>query len=359
MDAREELQALRRLAELEAKASGKPAPQNWVEENMAGGPEWITASYAANKETKDPASFAGYEIGGKVTDWTGSPMAGYAANVATQALPVVLGGEVAKLTKPLFEKGAKSLMQSALKPTLKQLETGEAQTAVNTLLKEGINPTEGGVAVLRSKSKEVGQQLADALRNSTATVKVGDVGKPLTDTLTAATRQVNPGDDVEVIKNAWNQFRNLHPLVGGKQDIPVQLAQQLKTGTYKQLSDKYGELGSASVEAQKALARGLKDEISAAVPGVSALNARQSELLQTLDVAERRALMELNKNPAGLALIAPTKSQLVAFLADKSALFKSLLARIMYSGSETIPANVARGGIGAYQAAQELEAQEQ
>jgi hypothetical protein len=88
------------------------------------------------------------------------------------------------------------------------------------------------------------------------------------------------------------------------------------------------------VEAQKALARGLKDEIAEAVPGISALNAEESKLLATLGVAERRALMELNKNPMGLAALAQSPASWAMFMADKSALFKSLSARMLNSSAQ-------------------------
>ncbi len=104
-------------------------------------------------------------------------------------------------------------------------------------------------------------------------------------------------------------------------------------------------MGTADVEAQKGLARGLKEGIAQAEPRVSALNAQESALIRTLGVAERRAMMDLNKNPMGLSLLAQNPAAWAAFMADKSALFKSLAARAVYSGSEQIPAAAARGGI--------------
>jgi hypothetical protein len=109
----------------------------------------------------------------------------------------------------------------------------------------------------------------------------------------------------------------------------VQLAQKLKQGTYKVLSGKYGEAGSASTEAQKALARGLKEEIASEVPAIAGLNAEESKLITTLKVAERRALMEMNKKPIGLAALAGDSKAALAFMADKSAAFKSLAARMI------------------------------
>ncbi len=71
-------------------------------------------------------------------------------------------------------------------------------------------------------------------------------------------------------------------------------------------------------------------------------------MLGALNLAERRALMELNKNPAGLSLLAKNPEAAMGFLADRSGLFKSLAARMIYQGQEQIPATVARviGGTG-------------
>ena len=92
-------------------------------------------------------------------------------------------------------------------------------------------------------------------------------------------------------------------------------------------------MGSADTEAQKALARGLKNEIANAVPEVSGLNKQLSEYIKASDVIGRRALMQQNNNPMGLGLLTPSKAQLLAFLADRSAGAKALAARGMYSAA--------------------------
>jgi hypothetical protein len=104
------------------------------------------------------------------------------------------------------------------------------------------------------------------------------------------------------------------------------------------LSKKYGQMGGAEVEAQKGLARGLKEEIANAVPEIAGLNAQESKLITTLNVTERRALMEMNKNPMGLASLASNPASWAAFMADKSALFKSLTARMLNSSNSGLRA---------------------
>jgi hypothetical protein len=252
---------------------------------------------------------------------------------------------------PVLRAGAESLMQSALKPTLKQLKSGEAAKAIDVMLSEGINATKGGVEILKSKLGELNSQIAEAIANSPATIKTGEVGKALLDTMKRFQNQVNPQTDIDTVRNAWEMFKN-HPLINGAEEISVQLAQALKQGTYKVLSKKYGQMGSAEIESQKALARGLKDEVAAAVPGIAELNLKDSQLISALNVAERRSLMELNKNPAGLALLTHNPASFVAYMADKSALFKSLMARALNASQEQVPA-ATRVGIAGYEANQQ------
>jgi hypothetical protein len=301
---------------------------------------------------------AAYEGGGRVTDAAAkvgmSPKvaagAGYAANVGLQTLPMLLGGEVAKGASLAFQAEGKRMMQSALKPTLETLRTGKAGKAIDTMLEEGINVTPGGVDKLQDKISGLNQQIKQLIQNSPATVDKSKVANTLQDALTKFEKQVTPQSDVAAIQKAWDEFLN-HPLLVGKQDIPVNLAQELKQGTYRSLGDKsYGELKGADIEAQKTLARGLKEEIAKAVPQVQPLNAEESKLLNALNVAERRVLMDANKNPAGLGWLTTNPAKFVGFMADRSPLFKSLIARMLYSGSEQIPATAARVGIGAFEA---------
>lgn len=278
------------------------------------------------------ADFAGE----KVADWTGSPAAGAGVNSAIQVgvpLGIAKVASVAKPSETLTGKMAERLMQSAVKPTLPDLQSGNAQRAIATMLEEGINPTSGGMDKLRGITGKLNEQVKEAIANSQETVNVVDVGSRLRDPYSRLRAQVNPTSDLNAIRQVWDEFRN-HPDIVGKTDIPVQLAQQLKTGTYRNLGNKsYGEVGTASTEGQKALARGLREEVAAKVPDVVEPLKREASLMNVLSVAERRAIMEANKNPMGLSLLANNPYAWAGFMADKSALFKSIVARMLYEGS--------------------------
>lgn len=237
-----------------------------------------------------------------------------------------------------MRSGATGLMQSAVKPTLAQLRSGEAKTAIQTMLENGISPNAKGVEKLQNLIDAADNRITQGIAGSNAQVFMPHVADRLKDTRAAFGAQASPTADLNAINSVAADFLN-HPSYPGP-TISVQDAQKLKQGTYRVLAGKFGEQGSASTEAQKALARGLKEEIANAVPGVSDANAELSKLLKTLSVAERRALMDGNKNPMGLAALSPSKAGLLAFLADRSAGMKAMGARGMYSA-----ANVPFGGL--------------
>jgi hypothetical protein len=233
------------------------------------------------------------------------------------------------------------LMQASLKPLQKQLESGQAKTAIQTLLKEDVNPTltktifGKGIDTLQAKVDTLNSQIVNIIKDSKRTVNKSEVVAYLDDLEKNALNNALPAGDLAAIQAARQEFLS-HPLLKNMEEIPVQLAQKLKTGTYKSLGEKaYGELKSATVESGKTLARGLKDLIGKAEPGVLGLNKESQALYDTLDVAERRALMEANKDIAGLSTLSKDMKNQIAMMADRSANFKALLARTIYKAGKT------------------------
>ena len=275
------------------------------------------------------------EAGGRVADMTGSPGYGATTKAALSIIPAMLLSRGAKPNSmpsplPLMRKGAESLMRSSLKPNARDVKLGNADKAVTTMLDEGISVSEGGMGKLTGKIDTINDAISDAIRNSNARVSRAAVERPVYDVEARFGRQATPQADLAAIDAALTDFRT-HPLLP-RPDIPVQVAQEMKQGTYRALKDKYGEVGSASTEAQKALARGLKEEVAAAVPEVGPLNAKESSLLNARNILENRLAVEGNKNPMGLGPLAASSARTAAFMADRSALLKSLIARAMNPG---------------------------
>jgi hypothetical protein len=294
------------------------------------------------------------ELGGKVTDVTGSPAAGVAANVVGQAIPMLFGGNVSgSAAAPVMEKGAEKLMQSALKPASRDIVSGDAARAVKTLLEQGANITSAGAAKLRSHINKLSGEVAQMIAASPATVDKAHAASEVYKTLQKFRQQVNPGADTKAILKAWEEFSQM---VGAK--IPVQVAQALKQGTYKVLADKYAKVGGAvdneaATQAQMAMARGLRQGIEEAVPGVGQVNAKEAELINALELAEKRAGFAGNKDLGGIAWIASNPKAAAAMMMDRSAAFKSWLANKIYQYRNSAPAAAGAGAVGLYQASEE------
>lgn len=328
------------------------------------------------------------ELGGKVTDAIAGKVspemaagAGYVTNVATQAVPALLSSyRFTEAPVSLAESPAKWLMQSAVKPSQADRLSGASGRAMTTMLEENLSPTIGGMDKASKLARSLDQQAERAIAGSHESVSMYDVGQRLQDPARKALTQVNPQADIDTVKNTWQSFKdsplvqqqailqgqygpaksatNLPAPLGAGQavqdvSLPVQLAHELKKGTYQALGGKsYGEVGSAATEAQKALARGLREEVAAAVPEAGVALKREASLMNVKDVAMNRALLEANKNPMGLGALRIGDNPLstVGFVADRSAYLKGLLARALYRGAQ--PQLIAPAGIAASEAAQ-------
>jgi hypothetical protein len=298
------------------------------------------AAYKAGETVSDQAT--------KVMPIEAAAALGAATNVGVQSLPLGAGGAASKLMTGPMKNAARFLMNSALKPSKKQHETGKAAAAVETMLRQGYSPSKSGVEQMRMEIDRLNDEISKSIGGSQATIEKQKVVARLQDLLKKFEMQVTPGADVNAVRAAGEEFME-HPMLAGKQEIPVQLAQDLKRGTYKALGSKsYGEQKGASTEAQKALARGLKEEVAAAVPEVAALNALESELLNARKIAANRVAMDANKNPLGLGALISQPWMLPVWMWDRSPAAKGLTARALYSGAEQLPAGLATGGALAY-----------
>jgi hypothetical protein len=231
------------------------------------------------------------------------------------------------------EVGAKELMGSALKPSVTQWAKGEGKVAVDTMLEKGANVSKGGILKLNKELEGLQQQVSTALANSNATVPKADIVKTIEEAMKYFKGGTGEVQDMKVIKGVISEFTKA-PSVKGMKEIPVQVAQRMKQLEYRRLDKAYGTLGDAEETARKGTARGLKEGIEKAHPEIKGWNAEEQKIYQTLPVVERRAMMEINRNPGGLALLTHNPALAAAFMGDKSSLFKSWLANRIFSGSK-------------------------
>lgn len=263
-----------------------------------------------------------------------------AAAIAKQAGIQGAAQGVGEVAGPLLSATGSRLMQSAAKPTLATLNTYSttAPRLVKTLLDEGVNVTPEGLAKLNKVLGASRDELNTLLSQAPGDINPLRVASRLSDTARKFANQVNPTSDLEAISKAGEEFLE-HPALAAKGTLSVPEAQALKTGTYQQLAGKYGELSSASTEAQKSLARGLKEEIETLVPGAKDKNAYQSALMAARDAVSRRVTVAGNRDPVGIAwlsLAAHNPTVFLANLMDRSPVVKSMIARGMYQAAGSV-----------------------
>lgn len=462
-DAKAELEELRRLDELERRATpgytdaaGNQTSYTPPKRPDIGAPPtgigidtWRSFSPEQREKMKQPGWGGGvpkfaYDVGGTVADKTGSPAAGYVANVATQALPALLssyrvvGSPEASVAAPLAER----LMRSAVKPSQPDRESGRAAAAIKTMLEEGINPTSGGMDKASGIVGALEKQVQGTLGPSTASIPKENIVASLKGMSDRARMQVNPEGDLAAISSVKDSFLN-HPMlqqmggaekdllarisekgsskaealrdwgrfatraaeqetlahggsVGGRTSpvanpvpgmprvpgrvttniervpeaneaadvamhiagqreaekkfleyqlrslkqsvgdgIPVDVAHAMKQGTYRALGDKaYNEIGSVSIEAQKNLARSLRDEVGRAVPSVSEPLKREASIMNVKDVALNAVTRDANKDILGLAGLASNPYMGAATLADRWGALKAFGAQGLYTAGK-------------------------
>lgn len=219
----------------------------------------------------------------------------------------------------LLGKTPEGAYESAMKPST-TLSQGERAARVSTALQEGIPVSKAGFEKLSSLIDDINSQISEEIAN--------DPNRPINPNLAAKRvdqlkptfrNQVNAGQDLAAIEQSKQQFLAeqgakpatpaIPPKPTGLLDasgnpimdagtpaqaakaappMTAEAAQSMKQGTYRQLGSKaYGELQTPVREAQKALARGLKEELAQQFPELNDLNARDSRLIDLQDSLEK------------------------------------------------------------------------
>lgn len=186
--------------------------------------------------------------------------------------------------------------ESALKPST-TIPAGKRAQMIDTALQQGIPVSRAGLEKLGDLIDNLNDKITDEIgAGQGKTVNKFAVASRLRSVAQQAANQVNPEGDLAAVSASGNEFLRNQP-----NDIPATTAQALKQGTYKSLGDKaYGELGSATIESQKALARGLKEELATAFPEINNLNKMEGRALDLQPVLERAVNRIANHQMLGI-----------------------------------------------------------
>jgi hypothetical protein len=219
---------------------------------------------------------------------------GGATSLAGQlAAPQALEGPAAGA----MQAGAEHLYRTALKPR-SDTPIAKVQGMVRTGLENNIPISPEGVAKLSQSIDDLNQAISGRINtaaNAGQTIDRNAVAQRLQPVEQKFAQQVAPEQDLRDINKIGDQFVRTN-----SSDIPVAEAQAKKIGTYQQVAGKYGKVSDAAIEAQKALARGIKEELVTQMPELANLNAQESKFLDLQGVLEKAVNRASNRGGGGL-----------------------------------------------------------
>jgi len=298
---------------------------------------------------------------GGTTGWANknSDLAGSTAEGTAYALAPKVTEGIAKAGGAGLQGAAEYGYGRALKPSTARLAPNP-EGLVKTGLENAVGVSPGGMAKLGDLIDDVNQKISDEIAaRPNQPINKYAVATRLNPLATRASKQVNPEADVASVIDSSNEFLRNQP-----ENIPSSEAQQIKQNTYRELGNKsYGEIKSSSIEAQKALARGIKEELANAFPELNELNAKDGELIKLQSAIENTVRRGSNKPFIGTgttvaagtgALMSGPKTAL-AIAAMKAIvdnpMVKSQLAIALNKASKGMKAVSINSRIGTYSAA--------
>ena len=215
----------------------------------------------------------------------GSPVPGTLAQGSMTEAATAAPKLIPQVGKGAVQGAAERMYESALKPST-TIPAAQRASIIRTGLDAGIPISQEGAQKLSGLIADYNQKVQDLIKggaDSGATVDPKAIAARADQVKARFANQVNPGADMQAIQAAKEEFLGNNP-----NPIPVDQAQAMKAGTYQQLKGRaYGELKSATVESQKALARGIKEELEQQFPEIKGLNAQQAKFYDLDGVLER------------------------------------------------------------------------
>lgn len=229
--------------------------------------------------------------------------------------PLRVAGRVADVTgvSGLVGRGVDAASEALTKGALRggfnvNTDAAEVAGAVKAMNEAGIPFSEEGLQKVQQAIKDIQQQKLAVTGGSPLRVDPAAVELRLDEVAGRRDWQVNPNADVSQIEKLRQNFRERtggQPIVNAKgkvvgyrqgPPIPVDEAEALKEGTYAQ--NKYGTQAppqlQATAEGEKALARGLKEELERQIPELTSLNAEQARYLNLDKILEAAVNKHIN-----------------------------------------------------------------
>lgn len=245
------------------------------------------------------------------------------------------------------EAGGVRLMQSALKPSQGLVNSragagfGSKEAIARAVLDEGRNVTTGGLEKAQTALDTTDAAAHTALQSGAGagvtvdpfkvTQAIGDQGGQ------TFGKQINAQPDTAAISQVRENFANnphISDPVTGMAPMPADMAHEFAMNTGKNLKGKFGRLGGATVEAEKAGRASITGQLRDQIPELEPLWKQEAQQITTRDAIEQALARTGNRDPIGLGtLVGAVKNPALAAMGamDRSAPIKSMLARGLYN----------------------------
>jgi hypothetical protein len=203
---------------------------------------------------------------------------------------------------------AQDLYRTALRPRVDST-ISDVHEMVGTGLNHSLPVSEEGAAKLNGLIQDLSDRIqakTKAAADAGISVDPAAIAQRVDQLEPSQRLQVNPKRDLAAIEASKQEFLGQHtppaprpsglvdasgnpieaPVSTGPTPIPADTANLIKQGTYKKIATDYGTMSTAQIESQKALARGIKEELASQIPELNDLNEKQGKLLDLQPVLE-------------------------------------------------------------------------
>jgi len=199
-----------------------------------------------------------------------------------------IGGKVIGAGGEFISSRAKRIYESTLKIPPSIAEKIRTR-AVETGIEGKYYPTQKGLAKLQNDIQSINFEIEKEVNKATAQYSRTGQSIDMKDVIKRVDKLKDfysnlPPDRAKPFLDELNEIQSQY-LSGGK--ITPQEAQAMKQTIYKLHRKHYGEMKTLAIEGDKAIARGLKEEIVKANPSLANLNTKDSALINLEEVLER------------------------------------------------------------------------
>lgn len=250
---------------------------------------------------------------------------------------------VANAPANAMEAAARKKMYQAVNPNMAARESGRGIDASNFMLENGYNYSQAGREAMKAQVMKLQADLSQITNTSTKSIDKGRAIQNIYDVFDKYDNALYTREAYAQIQEVMDNFL-AHPNTTGQSTMPVAAAQQMKSLIYKDNANAYrpgtAQKTQPTVDAEKALARGLKEEIARVEPQVTLLNAEESQLLNALQVtkkmtpAEGKIAENLSRSPFLLHALLTHPKLAAVVMFNKSPAFKSMMARMEFNLSK-------------------------